>query len=201
MTLTKAEKTRKLIIAEAARIFNQKGYAGTSMNDIMKATGLSKGGLYGNFNNKEQIAVAAFEHAVSLVTDEVRVRTKELKHPAEKLKAVVHFYRERILNPPVEGGCPIQNTSIDADDNNPVLRERVIQAVDDWTNRMIYILEKGKGRGQIRPDLDSAQFATQFIGTLEGGIMLAQLYKNVVHFDTMAQLLLKMIAGLTVIKK
>lgn len=197
MGQTKAERTRKLIITEAARIFNQKGYAGTSMNDIMKATGLSKGGLYGNFGNKEQIAVAAFEHAVGLVTEEVRERTRISKHPVDKLKAVVSFYRERILDPPVEGGCPIQNTSIDADDNNPVLREHVITAVDQWKSRMVYVLEKGKSLNQVKGEIDSEKFATQFIGTLEGGIMLAQLYKDVHYFDTMAEVLLQMIESLT----
>lgn len=197
MAMTKAEKTKQLIIEEAARIFNQKGFAGTSMNDIMKATGLSKGGLYGNFGNKEQIAVAAFEHAVDKVTEQVRLRTRVWKHPVDKLKAVVTFYRERILNPPVEGGCPIQNTSIDADDNNPVLRDRVIHALNEWRDRMVYILEKGKSRGQINKEVDSESFATQFIGTLEGGIMLAQLYKDVQYFDTMATVLLRMVEGLT----
>lgn len=197
MGQTKAERTRKLIITEAARIFNQKGYAGTSMNDIMKATGLSKGGLYGNFGNKEQIAVAAFEHAVGLVTEEVRERTKVWKHPVDKLKAVVSFYRERILDPPVEGGCPIQNTSIDADDNNPVLREHVITAVDQWKSRMVYVLEKGKSLNQVKGEINSEKFTTQFIGTLEGGIMLAQLYKDVQYFDTMAEVLLQMIESLT----
>ena len=53
--LSKAERTRQLIVQEAAVLFNQKGYAGTSMDDIMRATGLSKGGLYGNFKKKEDL--------------------------------------------------------------------------------------------------------------------------------------------------
>ena len=122
---TKAEKTRELIVQEAAVLFNQRGFAGTSMDDIMKATGLSKGGLYGNFKNKEEIAVEAFQHAVLKVRNEVGNRTKVIENSLDKLKAVVYFYKERILDPPVEGGCPIQNTAIDADDNNPILKDRV----------------------------------------------------------------------------
>ncbi len=194
--MPKAEQTRKYIVEKAAAIFNLKGFAGTSMDDIVKATGLSKGGVYGNFSSKEDIALAAFEHAVQRVSEEVRERTRVIDHTLDKLKAVVYFYKERILNPPIEGGCPIQNTAIDADDSNPALRSRVIAALDEWQERIVYTLEKGKGRGEVRPAADSRAFATQFIGTLEGGIMLAQLYKDVRYFDAMARQLLRMIEAL-----
>ena len=136
-TISKAERTRNMIIEKSAVLFNQKGYSGTSMKDIMEATGLSKGGLYGNFSSKEEVAVAAFEKAVETVDDQVRIRTKVVENTLDKLKAVVYFYKERILDPPVEGGCPIQNTSVEADDSNPALRKRVIAVMDDWRERIV----------------------------------------------------------------
>ena len=189
----KSERTRQIIIEEAAALFNQRGFAGTSMDDIMKATGLSKGGLYGNFKNKEEIAVEAFQHAVKSVHKEVRERTAVIEDSLDKLKAVVYFYKERILNPPVEGGCPIQNTSVDADDSNPILREKVIQELNDWHGRIIYTLQKGMKRGEVKLQTNAREFATRFIGTLEGGIMLAQAYKDVYYFDVMAKQLLEMV--------
>jgi TetR/AcrR family transcriptional repressor of nem operon len=60
--MTKAERTRQFIIEKAAPIFNQKGVAGTSMSDIMEATKLAKGGLYGNFESKEEICVEAYKY-------------------------------------------------------------------------------------------------------------------------------------------
>lgn len=191
--VSKAERTRQVIIEQAAVLFNQKGYAGTSMDDIMKATGLSKGGLYGNFKNKEEIAVEAFQHAVLRVRKEVGKRTMVIDHALDKLKAVVYFYKERILNPPVEGGCPIQNTSVEADDNNPILRSIVIEEMDDWHARIIHTLQKGMKRGEVKMQTNAREFATRFIGTLEGGILLAQLYKDVYYFDVMAKQLLDMI--------
>ena len=191
--VSKAERTRQIIVEQAAVLFNQKGYAGTSMDDIMKATGLSKGGLYGNFKNKEAIAVEAFQHAVLRVRREVGKRTKVIDHTLDKLKAVVYFYKERILNPPVEGGCPIQNTSVEADDSNPILRSIVIEEMDDWHNRIIHTLQKGMKRGEVKMQTNAREFATRFIGTLEGGILLAQLYKDVYYFDVMAKQLLEMI--------
>ena len=74
--MTKAERTRKKIIEQSAELFNRKGYAGTSVKDIMKETGLSKGGLYSHFDKgKEEIAVAAFHHAVQVVYEAIGRRT------------------------------------------------------------------------------------------------------------------------------
>ena len=198
---TKSEKTRQFIIEKSAELFNTRGFHGTSMSDIMKATGLTKGGIYGNFKRngsdkkgvKDEIAVAAFEHAVAKVTTTVRERTQVIDNTLDKLKAVAYFYKERILNPPVEGGCPIQNASIEADDNHPLMRGKVIQALNDWHSGIVYVLNKGINKGDVRIDVNADEFATLFIGTIEGGIMLARIYKDVKYFDIMAKQLVKMV--------
>ena len=59
--MSKAEKTREFIIEKAAPIFNTKGYAGASLNDIIDATGLTKGSIYGNFENKDEVAIAVYQ--------------------------------------------------------------------------------------------------------------------------------------------
>lgn len=198
VAVPKAERTKQYIVEQAATLFNQQGYAGTSMDDIMRATRLSKGGLYTHFKSKEEIAFAAFEHAVQRVTERVRERTRLIAHPLDKLRAVVQFYRENIFTPPVEGGCPIQNTSIEVDDNNPVLQERVRAAMDNWKDGIIYIVNKGIIKNMIRADVDVTAFAIRFIGTLEGAILLARLYKDVQYFDRLAEQLLEMIDNLEI---
>jgi len=50
--MTKGEQTRKKIVQAAAPIFNQRGYEGSSVNDLMEATGLQKGGIYRHFASK-----------------------------------------------------------------------------------------------------------------------------------------------------
>ncbi|HFB99243.1 MAG TPA: TetR/AcrR family transcriptional regulator [Phaeodactylibacter sp.] len=198
--MKKSEKTRQLIVEKAASLFNQKGYAGTSIQDLMVATGLTKGGIYGNFKKeaggkksvKEEIAKAAFEHAVGMVMKEVQKRTFVIENSLDKLKAVVYFYKERVMSLPVEGGCPIMNTSIDADDTQPALRKKVVTAVEYWRERIIKTLERGKQKGEIKEDVNSEGFATLFIGTLEGGILMSRILKDNHHFDVMAdQLILR----------
>ncbi len=202
--MNKSQKTRNLIIEKAAVLFNQKGFHGTSMKNIMDATGLTKGGIYGNFKKegvdkkgvKEEIAIAAFEYAVSYVGEQIRVRTSVVDRMIDKLKTVVYFYKERILNPPVDGGCPIMNTSIEADNNIPALRKKVVEAMNYWRYGIAKTVSIGKQQGEIREDVDADLFAIRFIGTLEGGIMLSRIYKDTEQFNAMAGQLLDMIESI-----
>ena len=59
MVLTKGERTRQHIIETAAPLFNQRGFTGASMADLMEATGLEKGGIYRHCGSKDELAVAA----------------------------------------------------------------------------------------------------------------------------------------------
>lgn len=189
--MTKAEKTRNKIIEQSAELFNRKGYAGTSLKDIVEETGLSKGGIYSHFSNgKEEIAVAAFHHAVKVVYGAIGRRTHVIENTIDKLKTVVFYYRENVFTPPVEGGCPIQNTSVDVGDNNPAMKKEVIAVLNDWQERIIHTLNKGIERGEIRPDIDKEEFAVYYIGAIEGGILMARAQGDNKYFDIMAKHLL-----------
>ena len=112
------EQTRNLIISKAISIFNKKGYRATSLSDITKATGMTKGAIYGNFDNKDAVAVASFQYATEKVLDELREQIKNAPTAPLKLKAILSYYDQYIDNPPIEGGCPVINTSVEADDEH-----------------------------------------------------------------------------------
>lgn len=198
--MTKKERTRQYIIEQAAPLFNQKGYAGTSLHDIMETTGLKKGGIYGNFGSKEEIAVASFEYAVGLVTEKVKLRADQKLKSYEKLQVVIDFYRNYLANPPIDGGCPILNTSIEADDTNPRLRNRVIEALDNWRGSMSGTIRKGISRNEIKPTIDAEEFATLFIATLEGGIMMSKVYKRIRPLNIVLNHLERMIQNELILK-
>ena len=61
--MTKGENTRREIVEKAAPLFNQKGFEGTSLSDLMRVTGLQKGGIYRHFSSKEELAGEAFDYA------------------------------------------------------------------------------------------------------------------------------------------
>jgi AcrR family transcriptional regulator len=132
--MSKGQRTRERIIAQAAPIFNQRGFAGSSMQDVMEATGLEKGGLYRHFASKEELAAEAFRYALA---GSVRVRMEKVDrgHGAvEQLKSAVKRFVEAPSALP--GGCPLMNTAVDADDGNAVLRELACKGFADWRERL-----------------------------------------------------------------
>jgi TetR/AcrR family transcriptional repressor of nem operon len=173
----KGEQTRQEIIRRAAPIFNQKGYHGAALSDLMRATGLEKGGIYRHFESKQELAGEAFEHAWKVAMDARFEGTQEIPNTVDRLKQIVRNFRDRRAGL-VPGGCPLLNTAIDSDDGNPQLRAKARRALRSWLDRCQTITEEGLGRGEVRSDVDSAKLATLIASTLEGSLMVSRLQQN-----------------------
>ncbi len=175
--MRKGEQTRQEIIRKAAPIFNQKGYDGAALSDLMRATGLEKGGIYRHFESKEELAGDAFDHAWKVAMDARFEGTEKIPNTVDRLKQIVRNFRDRRTGL-VPGGCPLLNTAVDCDDGNPKLRAKARQALSAWLDRMQSIAEEGKRRGEILSDVDSMKLATLIAGTLEGSHMVSRLQKQ-----------------------
>lgn len=176
--MTKAERTRQFIVEKAAPIFNQKGIAGTSISDIMQATKLAKGGIYGNFASKEEISLAVFDHIVGIVEQEVRALTAAEPTPKGKLTAILEFYRDYPGRPPMKGGCPVINFGVEADDTNPLLKKRVNEVILYFQQTIEKLVQKGIRDGEFRATWDARIFAIKAYAMMEGGIMVSRIQGN-----------------------
>ena len=173
--MRKGEQTRQEIIRKAAPIFNQKGYDGAALSDLMKATGLEKGGIYRHFDSKQELAGEAFDHAWKLAMDARFEGMQEIANTVDRLKQIVRNFRDRRV---IQGGCPLLNTAVDSDDGNPKLRAKARQALSSWLHRIEAIVEEGKRQGEVRSDVDSAELAMLIVSMLEGSFMIRRLQKN-----------------------
>jgi TetR/AcrR family transcriptional regulator, transcriptional repressor for nem operon len=171
--MSKGELTRQRIIAEAAPIFNQRGYAGCSMQDILDATGLEKGGVYRHFASKEELAAEAFRYAL---TNAVKIRTENLEEIQGALPKLQYVVRRFTDGPSVmPGGCPLMNTAVDADDGNPVLRRLARDGIKDWKTRLCRIVKEGIEHGEIRAEIEPRRIANSIIAMLEGALMISRI--------------------------
>jgi TetR/AcrR family transcriptional regulator, transcriptional repressor for nem operon len=174
--MRKGEATRQRIIAEAAPIFNRLGFAGCSMQDLMDATGLEKGGIYRHFANKEELAAEAFRLALA---QSVKLRTDHLAgipSALDQLRQVIANFIE--IPSAVAGGCPLMNTAIDADDGNPALRDLALKGIQDWRSRLAKIVQAGIRTGEIRKATRPTQIANVIIASLEGALMISRLERS-----------------------
>ncbi|MGV2828308.1 TetR/AcrR family transcriptional regulator [Myxosarcina sp. GI1(2024)] len=179
--MTKAEATKAKIIRQAAKLFNQKGYAGSSIADIMQATGLKKGGIYNHFSSKDRLAIEAFDYAYALMSQKIWQAVRTKTNAIERLQAMVSSYLDYIDDPPIAGGCPILNTAIETDDTDSPLRDRALQAMNSWRSLIVRIVEKGIKKGEVRLQIEPDVVATVIISTIEGAIMMSKLERDGVH--------------------
>ena len=179
----KAEETKNYIIEKAAPIFNMHGYAGTSMSQLTRAINMTKGAIYGNFKDKDEIAIAAFDYNFAEISKRAAriIRTK--KNACDKLIAFANFYLNEFTEISMKGGCPILNAAIDSDNVHQPLKERVSQAIETWMDTIIHVINKGIKYKQIDPNVKPDQFASVFVSLIEGGIMLSKTTGNTIHLS------------------
>ncbi|MFI5162622.1 MAG: TetR/AcrR family transcriptional regulator [Sphingobacteriales bacterium] len=173
--MSKAERTRQLIIEKTAPVFNQKGFAGTSLTDMTDATGLTKGSIYGNFEDKDDVALAAFAYSMERLAGQVREQQAEQRSASSKLKAFITVYRNGLQGPVLRDGCPIINMGVEVDDTHPQLKELVNGALTRWHKSISAIIQQGKVQGEFKDNLNPAQFASLMIAMIEGGFALSKI--------------------------
>ncbi len=171
--MVRSEKTRQLIIEKTASIFNKKGYTGTYLSDLTTATGLTKGSIYGNFRDKNEVAVEAFKYNYKFQTKQILDQLEKASGSIEKMLVFLNHYRTAFKPIFNNGGCAILNTAVDSDDGNDSLNKEVVRAIHNWHNKIISTLQEGIDKGEVK-EIDASQFAYRFIAVVEGSIMLAK---------------------------
>lgn len=176
--MRKGEQTKEHIVSQAAKLFNRQGFHGSSITDIMRETGLRKGGIYNHFANKDELALQAFDYAVELMRERYLQAIAGKTSACEQLISLFSIYNEIVENPPLEGGCPLLNTAIDTDDTHPALKEKARTALDRWRGLLRSIIRSGIDTGEFRADADSESVIIFLTAAFEGGVMISKLYDN-----------------------
>jgi TetR/AcrR family transcriptional regulator, transcriptional repressor for nem operon len=183
MAGTKGMQTRRRIVELAAPVFNRQGYVGASMRDLVEATGLEKGGIYNHFGSKEQLALEAYDFAMSRVTDDLARSQVGAADAVDRLTRMIRAFAASARKPVIAGGCPIMNTAIEADDGNPELRDRAQQSMTLWHRLIGRIVKDGIALGTLAPGTDPYQLAALLTASLEGALMLSRLYNDPAYTD------------------
>lgn len=174
----KAERTRQYIVERTAPLFNRKGFDGTSLTDLTHATGLTKGALYGNFEDKEEIALEAFHYSVKKVRKLVMKELVGITHPREQLLAILKFYSQYVFSPPVPGGCPLLNTAVEADDHRPGMRKIVALELMHTVEFLRRVIVRGKREGVFVKSVNSREFAFSLFCLVEGALMFSRVERS-----------------------
>lgn len=175
--LTKAEKTKQFILETAVPLYNEKGISGVNIDDVLEATKLTKGCLYGHFENKEDLSEQVIDLALKKVSGKIREAVAKGKSPKGKLIAFIDFYKNPIETF-ISGGCPIFNTAVESDDNYPVMKKKVAKVLRIGQEELVGLMQEGIRIGEFSKELDPVVFAFKMVAAIEGGIVMCRVMET-----------------------
>jgi TetR/AcrR family transcriptional repressor of nem operon len=196
--MSKSDRTKQFIIEKTAHIFNAKGFAGTSLTDLTNATKLTKGSIYGNFENKDEVALAAFDYNFNEITNYIKNKILVNDNSIDRLLVYPKVYRDFLKIPFLKSGCPILNTSTEADDTHPLLKNRASNALLYWKTSIENQIKRGIQRNEIKTDTNPSEIAVILMSIIEGAIMIAKVTESDINLKTSMNYLESMILELKV---
>lgn len=173
--MSKAEQTKQFIIENSALIFNIKGYQGTSLSDIQEKTKLTKGAIYGNFYDKNELALAAFDHNSSKIILTLCKRMKNAASSEEALLAYTDYYVQNWESVFNNGGCPLINAAVEADDHLYFMRENVRGSIKRVLHLLQEVIEQGQAKSEFKLSANAVKYATMIFSLMQGSIFIAKI--------------------------
>src|SRR6202034_1496600 len=174
--------TRDRLISSARFLFWERGFAGTSMADLLADAQVNSGSFYHFFESKEALlreVLQGYLHALRpMVVDPAFAATDE---PTERIFAILAGYRERILMTESKYGCPLGRLALEIDPENRPAHKLIAENFQGWIGAVRECID------QIKPNLpkntDPEELATYFLAVMEGGVMISRSSGSVEPFD------------------
>ena len=189
LQMTKAERTKKYIVEKAADLINRKGIAGTSLSDIMEATQLAKGGVYGNFESKDAICREAFNYLAEKQYNSIKQKLDEQPTAKLKLFALLEYYNLRVIAN--SGGCHMLNFGTEADDTNPAIKQQVKKAMQKIESTIAGLVTLGINNKEFKKNFDATLFAAKAFSMIEGAVFVSRIQNNNRHLLIITEALKK----------
>ena len=174
--------TRDRLIESARYLFWERGYAGTSMADLLAHAGVNSGSFYHFFESKEALLRAVLEGYIRglrpIIVNPAFAKTDD---PVERIFAILAGYRERILQTGCQYGCPLGRLALEIDPENRPAHKLIAENFSGWIGAVRECVEQMRERLPKETDLEA--LSTYVLVTMEGGVMLSRSYGSPEPFD------------------
>ena len=169
----KGEQTRQKIIDKSLQLFSVKGYYNTSISDILDATGLTKGGLYGHFPSKEDIWYAVYDEAVDVWKGIAFDDVQTTENPLDRIdKFIVNDLMRYLGGEVFAGGCFFLNMLVELSGQSASMARHILRGFIQMSNLIQHWLEEAEEQGLIRPELNHREISNFIVISLNGAAAL-----------------------------
>lgn len=180
----KGQATRDRIVAAAARLMFERGVAGTSTEDVIKAARVtSPSQLYHYFRDKKSLVQAVVAHQTTFVLNFQRPLLSSLDS-FEALEAWRDVVIESQRAGGCQGGCPIGSLSAELSDRDPEARSGIVAGYGQWEDAIRDGLRAMRTRGELREDADPDFLALALLTALQGGLLMSQARRDTIALET-----------------
>ncbi|MCD4678313.1 MAG: TetR/AcrR family transcriptional regulator [Desulfobacula sp.] len=167
--VAKGIQTKQKIINKSLHLFSVTGYYNTSINDILKATGLTKGGLYGHFQSKEDIWHAVYDQAVAIWKDIVFKDIKKIDDPLKRIKKALDNDLQNYLGGEVfKGGCFFLNMLVELSGQSTIMSNCILKGITGFSNVITRWLKEAHEKEMLKPGLNFNEIANFIIVSING---------------------------------
>ena len=175
------DDTRSRIVFAAMELFWEKGFASTSIADVLKRSDANSGSLYHFFPGKQDLLLAVLQAYRSGI-DEMLLQPAwgHVKDPIERIFALLARYRELVVQTECFYGCPIGSLALELHEPDPSVRELLAANFLAWTEAVQRcIVEAGERLRRV----NSRELAEFVLTTMEGAVMQSRTFRDVSYFD------------------
>lgn len=167
--VTKGVLTKQNIIIQSLHLFTVKGYFNTSINDILEATNLTKGGLYGHFRSKEDIWYAVYDQAVTIWNDIVFKDVRKIKNPLKRIEKVIDNNLHNYLGAEIfQGGCFFLNMLVELSGQSSSMSDTILKGYIDFSKLINQWLKEAHENDMLKPGLNFTEIASFIVISVNG---------------------------------
>ena len=164
--MKKGEDTRNSILSAGLEMASQYGLEDVTIGGLAKEMNMSKSGIFGHFQSKENLQILILNYAVEQFTQTVVLPTLKVKGGIPRIRAMVK--RWIIWGNGLGGGCIFVSTSNEFSERPGLVRDALVASQKTWLNSLSRLAESAIKSGDFRPDIDPQQFAFELYSLLLG---------------------------------
>jgi len=180
---TRANSSRERILASAEEIILQQGFAGTTIDEIINKSAITKGGFFYHFSGKTELAGALIDRYIQMDTDIFAGLSKQAdklsEDPLQQTLIFLNLFAEMVAGmTELHPGCLAAAFTYEAQQFDEGIRNRIDEGMKEWRNMISQRLENIIAKYPPTMDVSVDSLADMFTSTVEGGIILAKAYAD-----------------------
>ncbi|MEH6577788.1 MAG: TetR/AcrR family transcriptional regulator [Amphritea sp.] len=179
----RSNSSRERILKCSEAIILKKGFAGTSIEDILEMAAISKGGFFYHFDSKSRLAYALVERYLqqdeAIFSDLLKQADELSEDPLHQLLIFLKLFAEMMGQlQETHPGCLVVSFTYESHQLDDAMRELIKQGLLSWRNMISTRLDNVLKKYPIKGDASIDALADQFISSIEGGIILSRAFQD-----------------------